>query len=78
MSAVTEQEIEALESVANTLRGMAMDRRIPKEARDVLTTSAGVIDAITENEDMAEEPCGECHLQPGETCDICGRINQPS
>jgi hypothetical protein len=18
-------------------------------------------------------PCGECHLQPGETCDICGR-----
>lgn len=19
-----------------------------------------------------EEPCGECHLQPGETCDICG------
>jgi phosphoribosyl-ATP pyrophosphohydrolase len=21
------------------------------------------------------EPCGECHLQPGETCDICGRKN---
>lgn len=19
-----------------------------------------------------EEPCGECHIQPGETCDICG------
>ena len=18
-------------------------------------------------------PCGECHLQPGELCDICGR-----
>ena len=18
-----------------------------------------------------KEPCGECHLQPGETCDIC-------
>ena len=18
-------------------------------------------------------PCGECHLQPGETCNICGR-----
>ncbi len=18
------------------------------------------------------EPCGECHLQPGERCDICG------
>jgi len=23
------------------------------------------------------EPCGECHLQPGETCDICGAA-QPS
>lgn len=19
-----------------------------------------------------KEPCGECHIQPGETCDICG------
>lgn len=19
-------------------------------------------------------PCGECHLQPGETCDVCGAI----
>ena len=19
------------------------------------------------------EPCGECHLKPGERCDICGR-----
>lgn len=19
-----------------------------------------------------EKPCGECHLKPGETCDICG------
>jgi hypothetical protein len=22
------------------------------------------------------EPCGECHIQPGETCDICGAINR--
>lgn len=22
-----------------------------------------------------EEPCGECHIQPGETCDICGASN---
>ncbi|MEY9718821.1 hypothetical protein [Sinorhizobium fredii] len=21
------------------------------------------------------EPCGECHIQPGETCDICGARN---
>ena len=23
------------------------------------------------------EPCGECHIRPGETCDICGASNQP-
>lgn len=23
--------------------------------------------------DEVSEPCGECHIQPGETCDICGR-----
>lgn len=27
-----------------------------------------------------KDPCGECHIQPGETCDICGacrRSTQP-
>ncbi len=24
------------------------------------------------------EPCGECHLHPGETCDICGAIATPT
>lgn len=24
-----------------------------------------------------KEPCGECHLQPGETCDICGARQAP-
>lgn len=23
-----------------------------------------------------KEPCGECHLQPNETCDICGAKNR--
>lgn len=23
------------------------------------------------------EPCGECRIQPGETCDICGAVNPP-
>lgn len=22
-------------------------------------------------------PCGECHIQPGETCDICGASKAP-
>lgn len=25
-----------------------------------------------------EPPCGECHLRPGETCDICGAVAPPS
>lgn len=28
--------------------------------------------SITEHVFIAKEPCGECHLHPGETCDICG------
>lgn len=24
-----------------------------------------------------EKPCGECHLKPGETCDICGAKEPP-
>jgi hypothetical protein len=24
------------------------------------------------------EPCGECHLQPGEACDICGATDKRS
>jgi hypothetical protein len=75
---MTDEEIEALESIANTLRGMTLDQRIPEDARDVLAASAGVIDAITEDDDMDEEPCGECRLQPGEICDICGRSNPSS
>ncbi|MCG7625572.1 hypothetical protein [Epibacterium sp. Ofav1-8] len=45
---MNDKEIESLERVANALRGMAMDHRIPSEVRDVITASAGVIDAITE------------------------------
>jgi hypothetical protein len=26
---------------------------------------------------IGREPCGECHLKPGETCDICGAVNRP-
>ena len=54
---MNDEEIEALESIANTLRGMAMDRRIPAEARDVLTSSAGVIDTITEAHLDDESSC---------------------
>ena len=26
--------------------------------------------------DADGEPCGECHIRPGETCDICG-VSEP-
>jgi len=26
----------------------------------------------------SKEPCGECHLKPGEICDICGAIRATS
>lgn len=29
------------------------------------------VDAIIREKEASKEPCGECHLQPGETCDIC-------
>jgi len=25
-----------------------------------------------------KRPCGECHLKPGETCDICGAVEKPN
>jgi hypothetical protein len=28
------------------------------------------LDAMTPA--VAKQPCGECHLQPGERCDVCG------
>jgi hypothetical protein len=42
-----EKTLEKLESVANTLRGMTMDLRIPAEARQCLAHLARDIDAIT-------------------------------
>jgi hypothetical protein len=27
------------------------------------------------NNGISDLPCGECHLQPGECCDVCGRTN---
>lgn len=25
--------------------------------------------------EIGRRPCGECHLQPGERCDVCGALN---
>lgn len=51
--------IQATAMVRNMIEGMpasADESEFPKPDRN----GAG------------KEPCGECHIQPGETCDICG------
>lgn len=32
---------------------------------------------IAANARAGKEPCGECHINPGETCDICGALAEP-
>ena len=48
---MTEDQAVKLESVANTLRGMALDPRIPGDAKEVLREQAGAIDELVESED---------------------------
>lgn len=37
-----------------------------------------LISELQEYHAQIKEPCGECHLNIGETCDICGaKQNQP-
>jgi hypothetical protein len=45
---VDDATIEILESVANTLRGMGLDKRIPEDAREVLTRQVAVLDRVAE------------------------------
>ena len=55
---LSEQDVQALESVANTLRGMTMDRRIPAETVECLRKQIAEIEAITDRtlEDEDDEP----------------------
>lgn len=40
--------------------------------------AAQIADAMNSICDKAsKEPCGECHLNPGEECDICHAIRPP-
>ncbi|WP_156959037.1 hypothetical protein [Labrenzia sp. DG1229] len=52
---MTEEQHIAIVSVANTLRGMTMDRRIPEDARSVLMDKAVALDAVVEDEDDDED-----------------------
>ena len=35
-------------------------------------------DALREAVGEPMNPCGECHLKPGETCDVCGAVDPRS
>jgi hypothetical protein len=42
--------------------------------RDLVKAGALLLAEIERLDRLAaQQPCGECRLQPGETCDICGR-----
>ena len=58
MMELSDQEVQVLESVANTLRGMTMDRRIPAETVECLRKKIAEIEAITDRdlEDEDDEP----------------------
>lgn len=43
-----------------------------KEASSNSEVDAGPLVEIAPDARVGREPCGECHLQAGETCDICG------
>lgn len=33
---------------------------------------------VKDGKTIVNEPCGECHLQAGEVCDICGASRPPA
>lgn len=83
MSATTDEKFNAARAALMTVAGeIALHGHLKPEATDqpaeiVAAHNAGVDRAIgfIRNAIKAlEVPCGECHLKPGETCDICGRV----
>ena len=45
---MNDEDIQSLEGVANTLRGMTMDRRIPEDTRAAILPLIETVDRITE------------------------------
>lgn len=40
---------------------------------NVFACRINLLKELRESAARTSAPCGECHLQPGEVCDICGR-----
>lgn len=62
---------ELKEDVANLRLQLKKERA---ELKNALNTARALDHAAQEQ----RRPCGECHLQPGEVCDICGKQEQPA
>lgn len=45
----------------------------PNQVNGMTYIAVQIAEAIETAERRAREPCGECHIQPGERCDICGK-----
>jgi hypothetical protein len=43
-----------------------------EDFRDEWPGGSGPLVFIPKDARAGKEPCGECHLNPGERCDICG------
>jgi len=48
---MTDDQAIVLEGIANTLRGMALDPRIPSDAQEVLREKATAIDELVEGDE---------------------------
>lgn len=46
--------------------------RVQLEGPPTLGVKGEPLVHIPKDSRAGKPPCGECHLQPGETCDICG------
>jgi hypothetical protein len=36
------------------------------------------VECVLDDLEALLRPCGECHIQPGERCDICGKVGPVS
>ena len=48
---MTEEQCAQIESVANTLRGLSLDPRIPSDAKECLMEQAAALEEIASEED---------------------------
>ena len=56
---ISEEQLSQIESVANTLRGMTFDRRLPKVICEVVEEMIRQLDEVTHAVNQDQERCTE-------------------